>query len=130
PVLRGELAVELRRDVKARAAAKRPKRQRRASETDLDDRRAGRRAAMQASDGDSELSEADQILYDALRARRREIAQRAGVPPYVVFHDRTLQELARLRPRTEEQLLTVHGIGQAKLERFGAEFLELLRSDG
>ena len=63
-------------------------------------------------------------LYEQLRAR---LARRLGVPAYVVFTDRALREMAGYLPLTEEALLTVNGVGRAKLERYGAEVLQLLR---
>jgi len=66
-------------------------------------------------------------LFEALRARRRELAVEAGVPPYVIFHDSTLREMAGLRPTTLHGLSQVSGVGSAKLERYGDAFVELLR---
>ncbi len=62
----------------------------------------------------------------ALKAWRRDQAREQGVPPYVVFHDRTLMELAAARPGTSGELGGVSGIGSAKLERYGAALLEVL----
>ena len=67
-------------------------------------------------------------LFEALRARRREIAQAKGVPPYVVFHDSTLREMAGLRPRTMEGLARVTGVGHAKRDAYGDAFLDVLRN--
>jgi len=65
-------------------------------------------------------------LFEALRARRRELAAEAGVPPYVVFHDSTLREMAELKPTTRHALARVSGVGEAKLERYGDAFIDLL----
>ena len=65
-------------------------------------------------------------LFEALRARRRELAAEAGVPPYVIFHDSTLREMAETRPATLHALSRVSGVGAAKLERYGAAFVEIL----
>jgi ATP-dependent DNA helicase RecQ len=65
-------------------------------------------------------------LWDALRECRRELADEQGVPAYVIFHDRTLHDMLQRRPSNEEELLSVNGVGQAKLERYGARFLEVL----
>ena len=73
---------------------------------------------------------ADQGLWEALRELRINLAQEAGVPPYVIFHDATLKEMVRQRPATREELLRLPGIGQTKLERYGDQFLAVLRSDG
>ena len=65
-------------------------------------------------------------LFDALRAWRREEATRQSVPPYVIFHDRTLAEIAKGRPDTPGALAGVGGVGQAKLDRYGAAVLALV----
>jgi ATP-dependent DNA helicase RecQ len=62
-------------------------------------------------------------LFEALRAARRTIAAEAGVPPYVVFHDSTLHEIAAVRPATLVELAKVNGVGEAKLARYGAAML-------
>jgi ATP-dependent DNA helicase RecQ len=66
-------------------------------------------------------------LFDALRARRRELAAEVGVPPYVIFHDSTLREMAELKPASLQALSQVSGVGTAKLERYGAAFVEVIR---
>jgi ATP-dependent DNA helicase RecQ len=68
----------------------------------------------------------DRSLFDVLRSWRREEAQERGVPPYVIFSDRTLRELARLRPTTLVALREVYGVGDAKLQEFGRKVLELI----
>jgi DNA helicase-2/ATP-dependent DNA helicase PcrA len=70
--------------------------------------------------------ERDDPLFDALRAWRRERAKADGVPAYVVFHDRTLDEIARRRPRSSDELAAVPGIGSAKLERYGVDLLAVV----
>jgi len=75
------------------------------------------------------VSDADTELWDALRARRKSLAEEQGVPPYVIFHDATLMEMVRLRPTSADQLLDVSGVGAAKLERYGAFFLEVIRGE-
>jgi len=67
-------------------------------------------------------------LFERLRALRMELAKAAGVPPYVVFHDATLREMALLKPTTLAHLAQLPGIGEKKLEHYGARFLELLRT--
>ena len=64
-------------------------------------------------------------LFDALRTWRREEAKRQQVPPYVIFNDQTLAEIARARPASAGALLQVNGVGQAKLERYGAAVLAM-----
>ena len=71
-------------------------------------------------------SAVDADLFERLRELRREIAAEHGVPAYVVFSDRTLAEMAAARPSTPEEFLQVHGVGEAKLERFGGTFLEAI----
>jgi ATP-dependent DNA helicase RecQ len=75
---------------------------------------------------DTELTADEQQLWHALRELRRTLAAEHNVPPYVIFHDRTLKEMVRRRPRSTADLLSINGIGQAKLDRYGAAFLELL----
>lgn len=76
--------------------------------------------------GSGELLDADQALFEKLRALRREIANEQGVPAYVVFADRSLMDMAGRRPKTEEQFLACHGVGLAKLERYGDVFLKVI----
>lgn len=70
----------------------------------------------------------DTELFDRLREVRREIAGEHKVPPYVIFHDRTLRDMARLKPATPLQLLQVHGIGEKKAAELGPRFLEALQA--
>jgi ATP-dependent DNA helicase RecQ len=72
----------------------------------------------------------DRDLFDALRALRLEIARGRGVPPYVVFHDSTLREMARLKPASLPALLHVPGVGERKAEAFGQQFLDAIASHG
>jgi ATP-dependent DNA helicase RecQ len=113
PLLRGERRLELRL---APARAERRK--------DKDRRGASTAARMPAGD----LAEADEDLLSALKTWRRELARAQGVPPYVVFHDRTLLEIAAQRPATLEALGGIIGVGQAKLARYGADVLSVLRA--
>jgi ATP-dependent DNA helicase RecQ len=76
------------------------------------------------ADGD----EAGAELYMRLRALRKDLADGLGVPPYVVFPDRTLREMASSRPRDEEALSAIYGVGSTKLQRYGSEFLKLLNA--
>ncbi len=104
PVLRGETTVQLRRQRKPEKV-KKP------------------RAAPAVG-----LDPLDQPLYEALRERRTALAQEQGVPPYVIFHDSTLREMAALRPRSLRELHTVSGVGEQKLERYGEIFLAVIQS--
>jgi len=64
--------------------------------------------------------------FDKFRALRKEIATANKVPPYVVFSDKTLKELSNIMPTTKDEMLTVHGVGAVKFERYGQAFLELI----
>ena len=63
-------------------------------------------------------------LFERLRVLRKKIADEAGVPPFVIFSDKTLQDMCAKRPQTEEELLEIHGVGANKLEKYGQAFLE------
>jgi ATP-dependent DNA helicase RecQ len=67
-------------------------------------------------------------LFEALRAARRQLAADAGVPPYVVFHDSTLRDIAAARPRSLSALAGVQGVGETKLQRYGAAMLDAVRA--
>jgi ATP-dependent DNA helicase RecQ len=67
-------------------------------------------------------------LFEALRAHRMSLARAQGVPPYVIASDRSLREIAVLQPKTLGELLSVHGIGQAKADRYGPRLLEIVAS--
>jgi len=73
-------------------------------------------------------SGADPELFDALRAVRLRLARERGVPPYVVFHDTTLHEMADRRPSTLEDLHGIHGVGAKKAADFGDAFLDAIRT--
>ena len=68
----------------------------------------------------------DRALFEKLRAKRLELAKAQNVPPYVIFHDRTLTEMAARCPRSIAQLAAIHGAGEAKLARYGEAFLEVI----
>jgi ATP-dependent DNA helicase RecQ len=72
----------------------------------------------------------DRALFERLRAVRLEIARSRGVPPYVIFHDATLREMARLRPLSIDALLEVRGVGARKADDLGGVFLEAIRAHG
>jgi ATP-dependent DNA helicase RecQ len=69
-------------------------------------------------------------LFEALREARRRIAAEAGVPPYVIFHDSTLREIAANKPRTLNELSQVQGVGTVKLQRYGEAMLEAISTNG
>ena len=66
-------------------------------------------------------------IFDALRACRRDLALEAGVPPYVIFHDATLREMAQIRPKSRTDMALVTGVGARKLEAYGDAFLAVLK---
>jgi ATP-dependent DNA helicase RecQ len=70
----------------------------------------------------------DRDLFERLRAVRLEIARSRGVPPYVVFHDATLREMARLRPTSKDALLEVKGVGARKADDLGGVFIDAIRA--
>jgi ATP-dependent DNA helicase RecQ len=100
PLLRGEETLEL--------ALPKPK----------PARKARRSAAEKAG-----LAPADLPLFEALRTLRKELADAQGKPPYVIFGDAALLDMCRMKPTSEAAFLAVNGVGQAKLERYGTEFM-------
>jgi ATP-dependent DNA helicase RecQ len=95
--------------------------------------REGRRRARSSEEpsvqreDDPLADESTRALFEALRAHRLSIARSEAVPPFVVASDRTLRELARLRPRTQNELLEAHGMGPVKAARYGAGFLSVIQ---
>jgi ATP-dependent DNA helicase RecQ len=69
----------------------------------------------------------DRVLFEALRGLRRTVAEERGVPPYLVFSDASLRDMARLQPRSREAMLQVKGVGEWKYATFGERFLALIR---
>ncbi|MFD3272280.1 DNA helicase RecQ [Paenibacillus dendritiformis] len=69
----------------------------------------------------------DETIFEQLRLIRRELASKAGVPPYIVFNDSTLREMAERMPTTEAEMMLVKGIGEAKLKQFGEPFMAFFR---
>jgi ATP-dependent DNA helicase RecQ len=116
PVLRGEHRFELTVDRAPRAETRRG-----GAATGQTDRRG------QAVGAGPPLSDAQQALFDRLRATRTELAKAQGVPPYVVFHDSTLTALAREKPQTLDAFAATPGVGARKVERYAEAFLDVLR---
>jgi len=106
PLLRGEVDLPLRRDLLITRKSKTKKR------------------VLTA------VAEEDRGLWDALRDCRKRLADENNVPPYVIFHDATLIQIAADKPQTSEDLLAISGVGQTKLERYGSAFLEVVRPAG
>jgi ATP-dependent DNA helicase RecQ len=110
-VLSGGQSVRLREDARPQRAARR------------------RRDSKLVTGGGSLGIEAyEQGMWDALRAVRTQLAKQQGVPPYVVFHDATLLAMLRALPTTEEELATISGVGEAKLKRYGRDFLAVINA--
>ncbi|MFI4855944.1 MAG: RecQ family ATP-dependent DNA helicase, partial [Phycisphaerales bacterium JB065] len=82
------------------------------------------RAATRSEAGDADWSGVDRDLFESLRELRRDLAAERSVPAYVVFGDRTLRELARLKPTDPHELLGVHGIGKRKLDEYGGIIID------
>jgi len=77
----------------------------------------------------ADMPPAEGALFEALRAWRRAEAGRQGVPPYVIFHDRTLAEIARARPADRVALAAIGGVGQAKLDHYGEAVLAIVAAE-
>jgi ATP-dependent DNA helicase RecQ len=108
PVLKGAQPVRLRKDEPPQKTAA-----------------SGRAPAAASGEG----GEPDPELFEALRRTRLGIAKGLGVPPYVVFHDRTLREMAALKPGSRAELLQVSGVGERKAELYGQAFLDAIRAE-
>jgi len=106
PVLKGETTLMLRRPRKLPNGGKTPRYSR--------------------NDEKIVLDIGDMALFEALREWRTEEAKEQGVPAYVIMHDRTLRELAQLKPATRSELLNVPGIGEAKAERYGSALMRVM----
>ncbi|WP_454916511.1 DNA helicase RecQ [Xanthobacter sediminis] len=111
PVLRGAARVELKADVRAKAE------------------RAARGAAAQRPPRSALSDPGDEALFQRLKALRLDLARAQGVPPYVIFHDTTLMEIARARPHSLGDFGAISGVGEAKLTRYGAQFLDVVREE-
>jgi len=105
PVLRGDIRLSLRRDLLVSRKREKPRREKAA------------------------VAVADSGLFDALRDCRKRLAEQNNVPPYVIFHDATLLQITADKPKSEQELLAISGVGQTKLERYGPAFLEVVRRD-
>jgi ATP-dependent DNA helicase RecQ len=70
----------------------------------------------------------DVDMYDKLRDLRTQIATQKGIPPYIVFSDKTLKDLSNKQPQNKQEMLDIHGIGEVKFERYGEAFLELMEA--
>ena len=111
-VLKGKATIELRKDLASGGAGK------------------GSRRDKRAAAASTVVGEADAKLFDALKALRTRLAQEQKIPAYAVFPDRTLAELASHRPTSARAFREIHGVGDAKLERYGAAFLDVILQQG
>jgi ATP-dependent DNA helicase RecQ len=114
-VLSGGQTVKLREDVRPPRGSSR----RRDSKLIVGERSGGGSLGIEAY---------EQSMWDALRAVRTQLAKQHGVPPYVVFHDATLLAMLRALPTTEAELATISGVGEAKLKRYGRDFLAVINA--
>jgi ATP-dependent DNA helicase RecQ len=90
-----------------------------------------KRKSRKAKAGTPAAQVAGDPLFEALRAKRKELAQAQGVPPYVVFADKTLAAMVAERPQSLAEFARLSGVGEAKLERYGEAFLAVIRqADG
>ena len=103
PLLKGDIRLFLREDMLAAKPEKKIKKQKYGN-----------------------VSEQDRVVWEALRACRKQLADAQGVPPYHIFHDATLMEMMEYRPKDASELLTLNGVGAVKLEKFGQEFLNVI----
>lgn len=109
PVLRGEQEVWLRRDtVQSKGKASKPK--------------VGKANAFAI------LDPTEEVLWKALKEKRTELAREQGLPPYVIFHDSTLMEILKTKPTNLDQFRQISGVGQAKLDKYGTDFLSIVKS--
>jgi ATP-dependent DNA helicase RecQ len=123
-VLRGERSIRLRRAVDRGAARHR-------NRGAVDRTRVSAARATRALSEGSVILDGDSThlaLFQALRAWRLQVAREHGVPAYTVFHDSTLEEIARRRPGSTEELRGVSGVGAIKLERYGAAVLDVVQT--
>ncbi|WP_426702376.1 DNA helicase RecQ [Rhodanobacter sp. Col0626] len=109
-VLSGGKTVKLREDARPERASRR------------------RRDSKLITGGSLGIEAYEQPMWDELRALRTQLAKQQGVPPYVVFHDATLLAMLRALPANEDELATVSGVGEAKLKRYGRDFLAVINA--
>ena len=118
PVLKGQEPLFLRRETPAKAE----------TTTALRRERTRRTTEPPRPTIDSPPAASDDALFEALRRTRAELARDQGVPAYVIFHDSTLQEMARERPHDANSFAALTGVGGRKLERYGDAFLEAIQA--
>ncbi len=94
-------------------------------EEEEEPKKAAPRKASKVKDGDLDY---DRQLFESLREKRKIISSQFRLPPYMIFSDRTLAEMAAYFPQSREGMLTIHGVGQAKMEKYGDLFLDAVVS--
>jgi ATP-dependent DNA helicase RecQ len=92
----------------------------------IDEQRAQKKTA-RAADASVLQNEADEALFGKLRALRLEIAKAQNLPPYVIFHDKTLMDMVLIKPGSLDQMGLVNGVGRSKLEKYGTQFLAVIK---
>lgn len=84
------------------------------------------RVSRKVSDKATKTLAEDDELFEQLRQLRRELAEKQGVPPFVIFSDKTLHEMSAVMPANESQMLDVKGVGESKLAKYGDQFLDVI----
>ena len=97
-------------------------------QTDKQEKAGSKRKGLAAGLASGEFTEAEETLFDRLRALRMEIAREEKVPPYIVFSDKTLVHMCFVKPKTKTEMLGVTGVGEFKFEKYGERFLACLSS--
>jgi len=106
PVLKGEQSLHLRKEELRAPSTKK---------------------SAKKSDKKSQIAPEDQALWEDLRECRKQLSEEYNVPPYLIFHDATLKEMLETMPTSHSELLAITGIGESKLEKYGDEFLAIVR---
>ncbi|MDB5274502.1 MAG: helicase RecQ [Chitinophagaceae bacterium] len=92
------------------------------------EKKSSKKTKATAPSSDNENNTPEEKLFQLLRTLRMKLAQQDGIPPYMIFSDATLKQMAELLPTTAEDLLTVSGVGERKMEMYGNDFLETIQS--
>jgi ATP-dependent DNA helicase RecQ len=103
PLLKGEISLELRHEIKEKKLSRKSK-------------------------ITTQIAEDDQQLWEALRTCRKRLADEHGIAPYMVFHDSTLMEILEQQPTRESELLHINGVGETKLDKFGDDFISVVKA--
>jgi len=86
----------------------------------------GKRRVLKKTSSFKQRIDQDTQLFQELKELRKKISLEENVPPYIVFHDYSLREMSILKPQTDEELLSIKGIGEKKLQKYGQQFLKLI----